>query len=179
MGNIAFGSPVADSLCALLVLGAELELAGPGGVRRVQVDGFHVGPRQTSLAPEELITKVIIPLPAANELVKLYKISKRKEIDTSTFRAAIRIEERGGLIRAAAIAFSGVGPTAARLPRTEQFLVGQAFAESTFRQAGEVARSEVEPISDVRGKSEYRLQLAENILLKFFHETSVALPEEA
>ncbi len=179
VGNIAFGSPVADSLCLLLVMQAELEVAGPGGMRRVQVDGFHMGPRQTSLAPEELITRVIIPLPAANELVKLYKISKRKEIDTSTFRAAIRIEERGGLIRAAAIAFSGVGPTAVRLPRTESFLVGQPFSEPTFRRAGELARSEVEPISDVRGSSEYRLRLAENVLLKFFHETSVALPEEA
>ena len=179
VGNIAYGSPVADSLCFLLVMQAELEVAGPRGKRRVQVDGFHQGRGQTTLAPDELITKVLIPLPAANEHVKLYKISKRKEIDTSTFRAAIRIEERGGLIQAAAIAFSGVGPNAVRLPRTESFLAGQMFCESTFRQAGELARSEIEPISDVRGSSEYRLRLAGNILLKFFHATSLAPPEEA
>jgi xanthine dehydrogenase small subunit len=178
VGNIAFGSPVADSLCILLVMGAELELAGPGGRRRQKVEGFHRGPRQTSLAPDEIITKVDIPLPGPNELVKIYKISKRKELDTSTFRAAIRIEERGGLIHSAAVAFSGVGPTAARLPQTETFLVGQVFSESTFRRAGKHARAEVEPISDVRGSSRYRLQLAENILLKFHHEVSGGARQE-
>ncbi len=179
VGNIAHGSPVADSLCFLLIAGAELEVAGPGGLRRVKVEGFHRGPKQTSLAPEEVITRVIIPLPRPDELVKLFKVSKRKEIDTSTFRAAIRIEERGGLIRSAAVAFSGVGPTAARLPQTESFLVGQHFSESTFRQAGKRARAEVEPISDVRGSSQYRLQLAENILLKFHHEVAGAARQEA
>ena len=54
---------MADSLCFLLIAGAELEVAGPGGCRRVKVEGFHRGPKQTSLAPEEIITRVVIPLP--------------------------------------------------------------------------------------------------------------------
>ena len=118
---------------------AELEIAGPAGFRRVKLEGFNRGPKQTSLAPDELITRVLIPLPGPSELVRFYKISKREEIDTSTFRAAIRIDERGGVIRSAAIAISGVGPIAARLPRAESFLVGQAFSESTLRQAGKRA----------------------------------------
>jgi xanthine dehydrogenase small subunit len=179
VGNIAYGAPVADSLCLLLVTGAELELTGPAGYRRERVEGFHRGHRQTRLGANEIITRVVIPLPGPNELVKLYKISKRKEIDTSTFRAAIRIDARGGWIRSAAVAFSGVGPTATRLPQTESFLVGQAFSESTFRQAGKCARAEVEPASDVRGSSRYRLQLAENILVKFHHEASAAVRQEA
>jgi xanthine dehydrogenase small subunit len=179
VGNIAYGAAVADSLCLLLVAGAELEVIGPGGSRRERVEGFHRGPRQTRLAANEIITRVVIPLPGPNELVKLYKISKRKEIDTSTFRAAIRIDARGGLIRAAAVAFSGVGPTATRLPLTETFLVGKMFSESTFLQAGKRARAEVEPISDVRGSSRYRLQLAENILVKFHHEAKGAVHQEA
>jgi xanthine dehydrogenase small subunit len=179
VGNIAYGSPVADSLCLLLVTGAELELAAAGGCRRKLVEGFHSGPKQSRLAPGELITKVVIPLPGPNELVKLYKISKRKEIDTSTFRAAVRIEARDGLIHAAAVALSGVGPTALRLRRTESFLAGQPFTEPVFRQAGKLARAEVEPVSDVRGSSRYRLQLAENILLKFHHDVASAGREEA
>ncbi len=63
VGNIAYGSPVADSLCFLLISGAELEVAGSGGRRRVRVEGFHRGPRQTMLAQDEIITKVVIPLP--------------------------------------------------------------------------------------------------------------------
>ena len=86
VGNIAHGSPVADSLCFLLISEAELVVAGPGGRRRVKIEGFHRGPKQTALGPCEIITRVVIPLPDTQDLVKLFKISKRKEIDTSTFR---------------------------------------------------------------------------------------------
>jgi xanthine dehydrogenase small subunit len=179
VGNIAYGSPVADSLCFLLITEAALEVAGPPGARRVMVEDFHRGPKQGALERAEIITRVVIPLPGPNELVRLYKISKRKEIDTSTFRAGIRIALNGRLIERAAIAYSGVGPIATRLPQTESFLVGQVFSESTFRETGKRARAEVEPISDVRGSRRFRLQLAENILVKFYQEVSGALREEA
>ena len=162
-----------------MITAAELEVAGRRGPTRVKVEDFLRGPKQTSLAPDEIITRVVISLPGPDERVKLYKISKRKEIDTSTFRAAIRIDERGGRIRSAAIAFSGVGPIATRLPQTERFLVGQPFTESTFCQAGKRARAEVEPVSDVRGTSRYRLQLAESILIKFHADSTGAACQEA
>jgi xanthine dehydrogenase small subunit len=179
VGNIAYGSPVADSLCFLLITRAELEVVGPDRSRRVMVEGFHGGRKQRALEKAEIITKVDIPLPAPSELVRLYKISKRKELDTSTFRAAIRIAERSGVIERAAIAISGIGPTATRLPQTESFLVGQVFSESTFREAGKRARVEVEPSSDLRGSRSFRLQLAENILVKFVHDVTGAPRQEA
>ena len=140
------------------------------------IKDFHTGPKQTVVAPDEIITRVLIPLPAPDEIVKLYKISKRKEMDVSTFRAGIRISRSGERIESAAIAYCGVGPTVLRLPRTEAFLAGRPFSEATFREAGAVARAEVEPITDVRGSREFRLQLAENILVKFYHETAGASP---
>jgi xanthine dehydrogenase small subunit len=59
-----------------------------------------------------------------------------------------------------------------RLKETESFLRGKEFSYDTFRQAGLLAKNEITPISDVRGAKDFRLQLAENILLKFFHETA-------
>jgi xanthine dehydrogenase molybdopterin binding subunit/xanthine dehydrogenase small subunit len=177
VGNIAHGSPVADSLCLLLIVGAQLELIGARGTRRVGIDGFYRGPKQTVLAADEFITWVLIPLPPRDEIVKLYKISKRKEMDVSTFRAAIRVARKGDTIGSAAIAYSGVGPTARRLPQTEAFLAGRPFSEATFREAGKRARAEVEPISDVRGSRDFRLQLAENVLLKFYDQVSELVRE--
>ena len=63
-----------------------------------------------------------------------------------------------------------MGPKVLRLPETEAYLAGRPFAEATFREAGRRARAEVEPISDVRGSRDFRLILAENVLLKFFRE---------
>jgi xanthine dehydrogenase molybdopterin binding subunit/xanthine dehydrogenase small subunit len=170
VGNIAHGSPVADSICFLLIVQAELELASARGTRRVAVKDFYTRPKQTVIGPDEIITRILLSLPARDEIVKLYKISKRKEMDVSTFRAAVRIGLEGDSIRSAAIAFAGVGPMARRLPATEAFMIGRPFTLATFREAGRHARAEVEPVSDRRGSREFRLQLAENILAKFYLE---------
>jgi xanthine dehydrogenase small subunit len=55
-----------------------------------------------------------------------------------------------------------------RLPATEAFLQGKRLTEATFREAGRLASSEIQPISDVRGTRDFRLLLAENIMLKFY-----------
>jgi xanthine dehydrogenase small subunit len=56
------------------------------------------------------------------------------------------------------------------LPETEEYLHEKPLLQEIFQQAGKIARNEISPISDVRSSSVYRSQLAENILLKFFHE---------
>ena len=78
-----------------------------------------------------------------------------------------------GHINAATIAYGGVAPTVIRLPRTESFLAGKPIALGTFEEAGRIARSEIKPISDVRGSADYRAQLAENILPKFWYDAFV------
>jgi xanthine dehydrogenase small subunit len=50
---------------------------------------------------------------------------------------------------------------------------GQAATLDTFEHAGRIARDEIKPISAVRGSSNYRLQLAENIMAKFWFEVFV------
>ncbi len=170
VGNVAHGSPIADAVGFLHVVEARLELVGPKGTRSVAVGDFFTGYRETVLAEDELIARVVVPLPRDGERLGLYKVSKRKEMDISTFRAAILVELAGGRVARAALAFAGVGPRVIRLRSTESFLLGQPISEATFREAGRRARAEVEPISDVRGSRDYRLILAENVLLKFFRD---------
>jgi xanthine dehydrogenase small subunit len=174
-GNIVNGSPIADSLPLLLVMDAELELVGPKGSRRRPINGFYAGYKNKDMAAEELLTRIVLPFPAADERLRLFKVSRRNDLDIATFGAAIRIRENGGVIEKAAVAYSGVAPTVVRLPKTEAALIGKPFDQSTFRNAGRVARSEVSPITDVRGGSDFRSQLAENILVKFYFEEAAEL----
>jgi xanthine dehydrogenase small subunit len=169
-GNVVNGSPIADSLPLLLVTDAELELVGPRGVRRRSINGFYTGYKQKDMAADELLVRITLPLPSADERLRLYKVSRRNDLDIATFGAAVRIREVDGVIEEAAVAYSGVGPTVMRLPRTEEALTGEPFREPTFRHAGRVARSEVTPLTDVRGGRDFRAQLSENILLKFYFE---------
>jgi xanthine dehydrogenase small subunit len=171
-GNIANGSPIGDTMPGLFVLNAEVELTGMRGSRRVNINDFYTGYRRNLARPDEMITGVTIPLPAPGDLFRIYKISKRKDLDISTFMAAIwlRPDSVTGSIGEVRIACGGVAPTIVRLPKTEAFLAGKPMTEDTFTDAGRIARSEVRPISDVRGAADYRLQLVENILCKFFYD---------
>src|SRR4029079_13633582 len=100
--------------------------------------------------------------------------SRRNDLDIASFGAAIRIREVGGVIEMAAVSYSGVGPTVVRLRRPEKALAGEPFCDATFRHAGRVARSEVTPLTDVRGGRDFRWQLAENILSTFYFEEAGA-----
>lgn len=169
-GNLATGSPIGDSLPPLYVLDASIELTGPAGTRRVNVNDFYTGYRASVMRTDELITRVLIPRPAADELLKLYKISKRKDLDISTFSAAIWMRRQDGRIVDTRIAFGGVGPTVLRLRQTEAFLRGRPFTEATFDAAGPIVLGEIMPISDVRGSADYRNLLGENILRRMHAE---------
>jgi xanthine dehydrogenase small subunit len=170
-GNIANASPIADSLPFLYVMDAILELRSADGCRQVNINDFYKGYKKFDLRLGELITKIRIPLPADDELLRLYKVSRRRDLDIATFTAAIRMRLDGESIADVAIALGAVGPTVIRARLTESFLRGRTFDEESMRLAGDVAVAEITPISDVRGAADYRYQLTRNILLKFFYET--------
>jgi xanthine dehydrogenase small subunit len=169
VGNIANGSPIGDTLPYLFVADAQLEIAGSKGTRTVPINSFYRGYKKFDLQPDEIITRVFVPV--VDDTVKLYKVSRRKDLDISAFTAAIRMR-MNGRIEDVRIAYGGVAPTVIRLPKTESFLEGKPPSREVFERAGEIARGEIKPISDVRGSADYRLQLAENILCKFWHEVS-------
>jgi xanthine dehydrogenase small subunit len=170
-GNIANASPIADSLPFLFVMDAKLELISSRGTRSVPITEFYKGYKQIDLQPNELIVRIRLPLPTDDELLRLYKVSRRRDLDIASFTAAIRVRLAGDTISEAAVALGAVGPTVIRARRTEEFLCGRPLDEDTMQQAGDIAVAEISPISDVRGAAEYRHQLTRNIFLKFLHET--------
>jgi xanthine dehydrogenase small subunit len=170
-GNIINASPIADSLPFLHVMDASLDLRSAAGTRVVKINEFYRGYKKFDLRPGEILASVHIPLLRSGEALRLYKISRRHDLDISTFTAAIRMKLDGDTIASSSIALGAVGPIVIRARKTEDFLRGQPFCEATMLEAGEVAIAEITPISDVRGSADYRYQLARNIFLKFFHES--------
>jgi xanthine dehydrogenase small subunit len=169
-GNLANASPIADSLPMLFVLEAEVELASAAGRRRVPINRFYHGYKKTDLRPGELIAAVHIPLPTDGQVVRAYKVSRRRDLDISGFTAAVLMQLDGERIAQARIAMGAVGPTVLRASKTEAFLTGKSLSEATMREAGAIAVTEITPISDVRGGADYRRTLARNVLVKFFHQ---------
>ena len=169
-GNLANASPIADCLPFLYVIDAKLALVSSEGRRVVDVKDFYQGYKQIDLRPSELIESVVCPLLAADERLKLCKVSKRRDMDISTFTAAMRLTIQQGTIMKASVALGGVGPTVIRASSCESVLIGAPFSIDVMRAAGVAAREEIRPITDVRGSDRYRGQLAENVFVKWFHE---------
>jgi xanthine dehydrogenase small subunit len=169
-GNIANSSPIGDTMPALFVLNAQIELSGANGSRRVNINDFYTGYKKTVASADELITRVSIPRLRSGEVLRLFKVSKRQDLDISTFSAAIWLKLSGRSIQDVRIAYGGVAPTIVRLLRTEAHMKGSNISAETFDSAGKVALSEISPISDVRGSATYRNLLASNILRKLYYD---------
>jgi len=169
-GNIANASPIGDTMPALFVLNAQVELSGAKGSRWIDINDFYTGYKRTVAAADELISRVLIPRLGCGEVLRLFKISKRQDLDISTFSAAFWLKLSGRTIQDVRIAYGGVAPTIVRLPETEAHLKGCELSPDTFESAGETALSEITPISDVRGSAEYRNLLAANILRKLYYD---------
>ena len=175
-GNLVNASPIGDTLPAFFVLDGEIEIAGDNSPRWIKIEEFYTGYRKTVLKTDEIVTRMRLPIPDDGEIFKIYKVSKRKDLDISSFGAAIFMRMAGPRIEQIRIAFGGVGPMVLRLPRTEAFLSGKISSRELFVEAGNIACGEVTPISDVRGSDSYRRTLAKNILVKFWHDTDSLLP---
>ena len=169
-GNIINASPIADSLPFLVAGDAELTLVSLAGTRTVAILDFFQGYKKIDLKPGELLAEIRMALPPENRRLRLYKVSRRRDMDISTFTGAIWMDLDGDQIVDAGISYGAVGPTVLRLKETENFLRGQPFTIDIMRRAGEVALQEISPISDVRGGQDFRNRLAKNVLQKFFYE---------
>ena len=169
-GNLCTASPIGDLPPAFYVLDAQVQLLSSTGRRSVALQDFQTGYRTTQLAPDELVASITLPLLGPDEHLRLYKISKRRDLDISSFSAAFWFRLQGNVIDDLRVAFGGVGPRILRLPEVEDILRGHPVDADRFEDAAQTAASIVTPLSDVRGTETYRRRLSGNILRRLYQE---------
>lgn len=165
-GNIVTASPAGDTLPALYVLDAAVELAAADGARTMPVSEFVTGPGQTRLGPGEILTAVRIPRPAPDAVQHFEKVGKRQALAISVASLAAMFRLDGGRIRDLRLALGSVGPTVLRCVEAEQWLTGRELHADTLHQAAAMVRAGARPITDVRASADYRRQVAGNLLLR-------------
>jgi len=173
-GNLATASPIGDSAPLLLALDAEVQIAGPQGIRTVPLDAFFTGYRRTALQAGELLVSVRIPKPLPLAL-RFYKASKRRLDDISTVAACFALRfDRAGRVTAARVAYGGVAAVPLRVKQAEDELIGHAWNHAALRRAQRAIERTLQPMSDHRGSAAYRLALTQSLLEKFRHELEAA-----
>ncbi len=179
VGNIANGSPIGDSLPFLIVSGAKLIILSGSGERIVPMDKFYHGYKKMDLGPEELIKGVLIPQLKDNELLKLYKVSVRKDMDISAVTFGLKGHYHKGVMTNIRLAYGGVGPIVHRVSEVEKDLEGKKLDKEVAANSTSLLEQAIFPISDVRGSKEYRMALAKNLLIKSYYELGQEVSTES
>lgn len=176
VGNVMNGSPIGDSIPALLALDAIVHLQSVSGTREVPLSQFYKAYKVFDVKPNEIATGILIPVLGSEWKSRFFKVSLRKDLDISavTFAATLKLD--GQKITEARFAMGGVGPTVVRLPELEKKAQGQNFSEALFADLGKQVRTLIKPISDLRASDEYRMKVAENLFKKCHLELEQEIP---
>lgn len=165
-GNLCNASPAADGVPPLLICGAEVELASRQGTRRLALADFLTGPRQTVLAPGEVMVAVHLPATGLTGGSAFAKLGARAYLVISIAMVAARIVIEGGHVTEAAVAVGACSGVARRLPLVERALTGAVPA----RLAGLVTQADVmaplAPIGDMRASAAYRAKAATELVVR-------------
>jgi CO/xanthine dehydrogenase FAD-binding subunit len=172
-GNLVTCVPSMDSGPTLLALDAEVATASPRGKKRMPLSELFVGPRKTSLKPDEILTEVIVPKRSVGKPAAFLKFGLRKGQALALVNAAAAFWTDGGKFVEPRIALGAVAPTVIRATRAEAFLAGKPISGEAMAEAGRIAAAEAKPISDFRASADYRRDLIET-LTKRALETAAA-----
>jgi CO/xanthine dehydrogenase FAD-binding subunit len=166
-GNLGSASPAGDCHPPLLAVGAEVEVASAGGSRRIPVDRFFTGPKQSALAAGELICAVHLPAAAGPQ--QFAKIGTRNAMVIAVCSFALAFDPALGRV---GTGIGSAGPTPLRARDAERFLEGVLDSEGLWGSGGPIGEAAAarfgalvaaaaRPIDDVRGTAAYRVHALE------------------
>lgn len=164
-GSLSHADPASEWCLVATTLGAEMEVHGPSGVRRVPVAKFFRGTFMTDVGRTELLARIRLPKLPQGWGTGFYEFSRRKG-DFALAMALAALSVHGGVIRGARLGLGAVGAHPLRLDALEADLVGKSATPATFAEIGAKAQSMVTPSGDIHGSAEYRRDLTATVIVR-------------
>jgi CO/xanthine dehydrogenase FAD-binding subunit len=166
-GNLANGSPAADSSPALFAYDTEIEIISVRGRRRIPYSAFHTGYKRNVLLPDELLYAIHVPRRFAHHARYLRKVGTRRAMAVAKVALGATALLEQGVIQEVRLGAASLAPFPTRLWQTEAALLGQAVTRETMQSARSALLGEIKPINDIRSTAEYRRRVAVNLLDEF------------
>jgi carbon-monoxide dehydrogenase medium subunit len=160
-GNICSAVPCGDFPVILMALGAEVELMSSKRIRKVALEGFFTGPRETVLEKNELLTRIVVPKKESGAGASFMKFQRRASNSLAVASVASYLRIAGGRCSEARIVLGSVAPIPLLAAQAGALLVGQVVSDEAVTHAAETARDEAAPITDVRGSADFRRRLVQ------------------
>ena len=169
-GNLANASPAADLATPLLALDATVVVAGERARRKIPLEDFFDGPRETKLGGRLLI-EVQIPLTPRGRTGWSFQKLGRTEVDIALVNvaAALQLDPRGR-VKWARLALGAVAPTPIRARAAEAAITGHPLDAGLIDEAAAEAARATQPISDIRASADYRREMARVLTARALRE---------
>ncbi len=165
-GNLAHADPANDHPATMLAYGAEVFASGPAGERTISITDFFVGPFESALAENEILTEMRIPSSNGNSGGAYFKL-ERKVGDFATAAVAAQVAlDADGNCASVGIGLTNVGLTPIKATAAEAALQGQAPTDENIQQAAQLASEAAEPEADRRGSEAYKRALIKTFTVR-------------
>jgi carbon-monoxide dehydrogenase medium subunit len=157
-GNLASGEPLTDLAQIFIALDGKAKITGPSGQRAILVEDLFLDFYTTSLAEDEILTQVDLPLLPARSGIDYIRFSSSSVVDKPSAGVAVRLTlDRGTeTIQSSRIVLGCVGATPVRARKAEALITGNKLTAELAQEAGGVASQECSPTSDLRGSEQYK-----------------------
>lgn len=172
-GNIANGSPIGDLPPPFIALGASVTLRRGKETRDILLEDFFIEYGKQDLKSGEFVQSIFVPALCDDDKFAIYKISKRRDEDISALCGAFNISlDKEGKVASCRIVFGGMAGTPLRASNVEKALLGNIWNEATIEKAATSFPDDYQPLSDWRASADYRMNVAKNLLRRFYLETT-------
>ena len=169
-GNLCNAAPSADSAPPLLALDARVRIHTRTGARTLPLADFFTGPGRTVLGERALLGAILIPKPPRGLRAVYRKHGVREAMECAVVSVAVAVARERGIIRHARVVLGAVAPTPLRVPAAESLLVGRVGGPLDILAAAGEAADASQPISDVRGSSDYRRDVVRTLVRRALEE---------
>ncbi|MGH7847288.1 MAG: FAD binding domain-containing protein [Candidatus Binatia bacterium] len=169
-GNLCFAEPHSDPAALLLVLGARAQIQGKSANKVVPMNEFIVGPYETCLAADEVLTAVEIPIPSPSARAAYLKFQVH-ERPTLGLALALDTQGNGETIKSARAVVGSVCLTPCWSDKADGLLAGpRNQVERQLRDAAEILADEADLVDDLEGGADYKRHLIGVFLKRAFNK---------
>ncbi len=178
-GNFVNASPIGDMTAWFLALDAEIELSAlsePSAVadgltqnaRTASLKDFYLSYKKIAKSENEFISKIRFSKDFTH--FNFEKVCKRTYLDIASVNTGVSLKMSGDKIEHAHVSIGGVFAAPLYLRKTSEHLRGKEISQTTISEAAAILQTEIAPISDVRGTTEYKKLLARQLFTAHFVE---------
>ncbi len=167
-GNIVNASPAADTIPALVILEARLILTNTEGERVLPVTDFFEGPYKTVIAPDELLTGIIVPLPPPSGRAVFLKLARRRALAIARMNLACMLyyNRQTELFEWVRLCVGSSTPRPVRMTAAEKMLKGQPYSDEVLERAGSAAAEQMVALSGLRSSTAYKKPVVGDLVIR-------------